>query len=134
MLLEFSEKIVLQPKRQHQDLATTNARGLFTIAPGTMPTSRQRMLATRRTMHIPPEKPLQILVSNFSDRQACLPKRVTIAQCGTHLDVIHSVDFNDQNVFPIETPEVYISFSSYPADLHSNVVAVHYKPTKGRQL
>lgn len=50
-----------------------------------------------------PNQPFYNFVSHLSDWQICLPKRLVIVRCETSLDVVHAVDFTDQQNPAIKT-------------------------------
>lgn len=64
-----------------------------------MPKNRYYLLIAGRTTNILPEQPFFVLAISFFDQQICLPKRMIIAHCGTILDVVHAVDFDNQKIF-----------------------------------
>lgn len=65
-----------------------------------------------------------MLASSVSDQQIYSPRRKDIAQCGASPDAIHAVDFNDQNDFPIETPQGREYSFGLLAELYSNISEV----------
>lgn len=125
---------MLQPKTQHRIHVTVKSHGLLTIELREMPISRHHTLAARGIMYIAPEQPYYILVSNFSDRQVRLPKRMIIARCRPFPGDIQPVDFDGQKVSSIQTPEIDSMSSDPSAELHSNVSPGHYKATETRHL
>lgn len=75
-----AQQIVLHPDTQHEVLLTKKSHGLLTIKPKTMTISRHRALTARRIDVMSPEQLFYNFVSNFSEKQICLLKRMKIAQ------------------------------------------------------
>lgn len=132
-VVRVTQQIVLKPETQQHVLVATKSLVSLTIKPKAMPINGHCLLAGRRIMGISPNKPLQILVSNFFDRQVYLLKCMIIAQCGTLPEAIHAIDLINQKVPPTENHKLEIHPFDSSAELHLHVSAVHYKPANNKR-
>lgn len=76
-----------------------------------MSSSRHCTLTAHGIINIPPSRPFDILVSNISDRETRLPKRMIVANSLAPPNIIHTIDSTGQKVFPIGTAKVDINLS-----------------------
>lgn len=90
-------------------------------------------------MGISPNGPFYILISNFSDREVRLQKKVNIARTAEHPNLMHAIDTDDIEASPMRTLEASINlkFEAPDGKVNSSFskkdgTAVHYKAADSR--
>lgn len=125
-----AKQIEQQPYTKHHVLASTHSYGLLTIKP--IGLSRHDRLATRAVMKVSPEQPFYTLLSDVSNRNVRLPKRMITTQTTAPPHVLQALDCNAP---PIETLKEYsnhtksrISSSETNDNNPEEFLILHYKP------
>lgn len=101
-------------------------------------TSRQCTIAAREIMDISPNRPIHTLVMNFSDDELRLSKQMEMGRTARTLCIIHALNTDDREAFPIGTPQASANFKlndpdgtiKQQASRQSDVLVLHYKAAK----